>query len=138
MKCPRKDEEEGKEKEPMRVCCSWINDKTRKAGRSHGTDTAYTANTLQEMSFHNLYADSNGYCGERNPPLLSKLLQKSPRMVSRELKRGMVGYVISDIPLVPESVLNRFSMGELRRKYLSVLPVFVSVALEKHTEATGC
>jgi len=44
------------------------------------------------------YAGSNGYRKERSPTVLGKILQKSPRTISRELDRGMVEHVLTETP----------------------------------------
>jgi len=46
------------------------------------------------------YAGSNGYRKERSPSVLGKIFQKSARTIHRELGRGMVEHVLSEIPFI--------------------------------------
>lgn len=49
------------------------------------------------LEYH--YAGSNDYRKERSATVLGKILQKSPRTISRELERGMVEHVLTETPL---------------------------------------
>ena len=42
------------------------------------------------------YAGSNGYRKERSPTVLGKILQKSPRAISRELEQRMVELILEE------------------------------------------
>jgi len=44
------------------------------------------------------YVGSNGYRKEQSPTVLGKIFQKSPKTISRELKRGMVEHVLTELP----------------------------------------
>jgi len=44
------------------------------------------------------YAGSNGYRKERSPTVLGRIFQKSAKTMSRELKRGMVEHILTDLP----------------------------------------
>ena len=44
------------------------------------------------------YCGSNGYPKTRSPILLAQILSKSKRTISRELKRGMIEHLLSEIP----------------------------------------
>ena len=46
------------------------------------------------------YAGANGWRKERSATVLGKIFQKSPRTISRELERGMVEHMQSDIPFI--------------------------------------
>jgi len=52
----------------------------------------------ERLQLQYYYAGSNGYRKERSPTVLGKIFQKNPKTISRELKRGMVEHVLTEIP----------------------------------------
>lgn len=46
------------------------------------------------------YTGWNGYRKERSPTVLGKIFQKSPKTISRELRRGMVEHLQDDPPFI--------------------------------------
>ncbi|MDK2860712.1 MAG: transposase, family [Sphaerochaeta sp.] len=52
----------------------------------------------ERLKLQYYYAGSNGYRKERRPTVLGKIFQKSRKTISRELRRGMVEHVLSEIP----------------------------------------
>lgn len=52
----------------------------------------------ERMRLQYYYAGSNGYRKERSPTILGKIFQKSPRTIRRELERGMVEHVLTELP----------------------------------------
>ena len=54
----------------------------------------------ERLALQYYYAGTNGYQKVRSPTMLGKLFQKSAKTITRELRRGMVEHVLSDIPFV--------------------------------------
>ena len=52
----------------------------------------------ERLKLQYLYCGTNGYKKERRPCILAKIFSKSPKTITRELKRGMVLHIMSYIP----------------------------------------
>ena len=52
----------------------------------------------ERLKLQYYWTGSNGYRKIRSHTLLEKIFQKSPKTIKRELQRGMVEHVLSDIP----------------------------------------
>ena len=52
----------------------------------------------ERLKLQYYWSGSNGYRKIRSHTLLGKIFQKSPKTIKRELQRGMVEHVLSDIP----------------------------------------
>jgi IS30 family transposase len=107
IKCPsKKGEEAGKEKSHgTRVIIGLSTNQ-----EEHGDTMGRRQYTLKKhckgshfswgerLKLQYYYAGSNGYRKERSPTVLGKIFQKNAKTISRELKRGMVEHVLSEIP----------------------------------------
>ena len=54
----------------------------------------------ERLELQYYYTGTNGYRKESSPTVLGKIFQKNAKTISRELKRGMVEHVLSEIPFL--------------------------------------
>ena len=57
-------------------------------------------NWCERLMLQYYYTGWNGYRKERSPTVLGKIFQKSPKTISRELRRGMVEHLQDDPPFI--------------------------------------